>query len=436
MTGAVMASLTLPADVRSVGRAREMMREVLKAASAHELLDAAEVAISEVVTNAVVHAGTEIEVRICAAERALRVEVDDRSRRLPVLRTWSTTAGTGRGMHILGESTDRWDVDPAPHGKTVWFEIGQLEESSGGPSAARPDPEDAVAEEAVQVTLLDVPLLMHRAWQEHAATLLREYLLYALEEDMGALDDHAAASDALSILDEQLPAPAMPDDPAALMASSVEPEVTATEVVLQIPRTSVANVAVLDHVLSRAVIAANEERLLVPATQPEIVEMRQWLCREVAAQAAGTASPRPWRPSPGARAEINDEVLARIHCELASSTEPLIATDERYVIVAVTPPAVRFLGYQHESDLLGRRILVVIPERYHQAHIAGTTFHATNGRDVLLDRWITAPMVRADRSEVPVHLRVEPRVLDDDRRIFVATLKTHRLGSTGAGPSR
>lgn len=426
MTGPVVASLTLPADVRSVGRAREMMREVLKAVSADELLEAAEVAISEVVTNAVVHAGTEIEVRIRAAERALRVEVDDRSSRLPVLRTWSTTAGTGRGLHIIGESTDRWAVDPAPHGKTVWFEIGQLEETSGAPSSPR-RPDDAVAEEVLQVTLLDVPLLMHRAWQEHAATLLREYLLYALEEDSGALDDHAAASDALSILHEYLPAPTLPNDTATLMASSVEPGITAAEVVLRIPKTSVAKFAVLDDVLSRAVIAANEGCLLVPATQPEIAEMRQWLCREVAAQAEGTTRPRPWRPSPDVSAAIDDDLLARIHGEFASLTDALIATDERYVIVAVTPPAVRFLGYQDESGLLGRRILVVIPNRYHQAHIAGTTFHATNGRHALLDRWITAPILRADGSEVPVDLHVEPRLLDDDRRIFVATLKTRLM---------
>ncbi|KAA1426600.1 PAS domain S-box protein [Nocardioides antri] len=401
------------------------MREVLKAASAPDLLEAAELAISELVTNAVVHAGSEIKVRIRAAEQALRVEIDDCSARLPVLRTWSTTSGTGRGLHIVDQSTDRWDADLAPHGKTVWFEIGQPGEASAGrASASHVDPEDPERENVVLVTLLDVPLLMHRAWQEHAATLLREYLLYALDEDLGALDDHAAASDAMSILDEQIPAPTLPDDPEALMESSVEPGVTAADVVLRLPQASVANIAVLDDVLSRARTAASEGLLLVPATQPEIAEMRQWLCREVATQAAGTAHPRPWRASSDVRAVIGDEMLTRSHRELASSTEPLIATDERYVIVAATPSVVRFLGYQDESELLGRRILVVIPERYHQAHIAGTTFHATNGRDVLLDRWITVPMVRADGSEAPVELHVESRLLDDDHRIFVATLRT------------
>lgn len=394
----------------------------MNAVRAHDLLDAAELAISELVTNAVVHAGTEIAVRIRAVERALRVEIEDGSTRLPVLRDWSASSGTGRGLHIVNESADRWDVEPAVHGKTVWFEIGRFgDDAAAFPAAATGTV--TVPEDVVEVTLLDVPLLMHRAWQEHAATLLRDYLLHALDEDPGALDEHAAASDALGILGEQMPVPTMPADPDALMASSVEPGVTAEQVVLRIPRASVAHIAVLDDVLARAAEAAEQGYLLVPPTQPEIQEMRHWLCGQVAEQAAGTGAPRPWRASLDVRAALDGPESGGNHRELGSAEEPQVVTDQRYVIVAATAAAVRFLGYRDQNELLGRRILVVIPARYHQAHIAGTTFHVIDERDVLLNRWITVPVVRADGAEVPVDLRVEPRRLDDDSRIYIATFR-------------
>lgn len=93
------------------------------------------------------------------------------------------------------------------------------------------------------------------------------------------------------------------------------------------------------------------------------------------------------------------------------------------MIVAVSATAATFLGYRSPDELVGRRVIVVVPERYHQAHIAGTTLHATNGRDQLLDVPLTVPVVRADGTEVHVELRVVPRRLDDEHRVFVATLR-------------
>ena len=420
LTHRAVASVRLPPDVRSVGQARAAVAEMLHGAWAADLLDRAQLAVSELVTNAVVHAGTELELRILTENNAVRVELADGSVHLPTPRAWSTTAGTGRGLHILDELVDRWDVEPAPDGKTVWFEIGQIFE----PRTPREHIESTPHEDVVNVALLNVPLLMHWAWQEHAASLLREFLLYSLEDDPTALIRHAAASDALSVLQEQLPVPDLPADPDALMASSVEPDVTSEEETLQLRKVSVPHFAVLDDLLARAVSAAKDGHLLGSPTQPEIAEMRRWLCSEVAAQSSGAVSPQPWRPRNDVRVVVDEgPARARGPRALAASGDPLIAMDPAGVIVAVTPPLVRFLGYRQEDDLLGRRILVVIPARYHQAHIAGTTLHDTNGRDALLGRWIKAPVVRADGTETPVEFRVEPKRTEEDRRIFVATFR-------------
>jgi PAS domain S-box-containing protein len=276
---------------------------------------------------------------------------------------------------------------------------------------------------AVRVTLRDVPLLMHWAWQEHAHSLLREYLLFALDTEPAVVERHAEASEALSLLHEQLPRPELPDDPDALLADTLEPGVTAGEVVVEVPARSVRHFATLDDVLGRAVDEADAGRFLGPPTQPEISEMRAWFCEEVARQASGAAAPRPWRARSDARATVADGgLLLERYAELTGSDGDVLVTNEASVIVAVSPTVAAFLGYRDASDLVGRRVIAVVPPRYHQAHIAGTTLNATNGRDTLLGVRLTVPVVRADGAEVPVGLCVTPRILDGTR-VFVADLE-------------
>lgn len=411
--------MDLPPEARSVSLARRRLRDLLDDAPATGYADAALLALSEVVTNAVVHTGAQVHVEVWAAEHALRIEVADGNPHLPTQRHYAVTAGTGRGLHLLESTVDRWGASATDPGKVVWFEFG--EPSWPAAEAEEPRPPAAPDDASVTVTLLNVPLLMHWAWQEHAQALLREYLLFALDTDPGVIDVHAAAGDALTLLHEQLPVPRLPDDPGALLAGSLEPGVTAQRLELLVPRSAVAHFATLDEALGRAGTAAQDGSFLGPPTQPEISEFRSWLCAEVVRQAAAPGDPRPWAPRTGVHEPLADEgVLRERYRELLDDDASLLAVDEASIIVAVSAPVVEFLGYRSESDLLGRRVIVVVPHRYHQAHIAGTTLNATNGRDVLLDVPVTVPVVRADGSEVMVEMRVVPQRLDHHHRVFVA----------------
>jgi PAS domain S-box-containing protein len=352
------------------------------------------------------------------------VEVEDGAAHLPTRRNFPDTAGTGRGLRLIEEVTDRWGVIARDPGKTVWFEIGEASpRTDGGETSAASVPLTHADEGSASVTLRQMPLLMHVAWQEHAATLLRELLLHSIEEE-GTFDHHAQASDALAVLAEQVPVPHLSDEPDALMDEAVEPDVTAEELVLQIPIGSVAHFHTLDVLLARAIREARAGRFLSPPTQPEIDEMRQWLCREVARQAAGDTTATPWVARADVRATLADQAqLTARYEELAKDDEALLATDEASIIVAASRGALEILGYSRADQLLGRRVIVVVPARFHQAHIAGTTLHATNGRDTLLNLPITVPMVRADGTEVTVELEVRPQRVDDERRVFVARLR-------------
>jgi PAS domain S-box-containing protein len=414
----------LDADPRNVGRARKMLRDVVLGSGAEHLLESATLLLSETVTNAFVHVGGEVLVRVVSADDALRVEVADRGEHVPARRHYAETAGTGRGLQLMDELADRWGTDARSPGKTVWFELGTIDAggvmATGAGDGLPPEP-IAAPTGTCQVTLRHVPLLMHVAWQEHAATLLREYLLHMLAEDDEILDKHAHASEAMRLLEDQLPAPELSDAADALMADAIEPQVTAEEVVLRLPVASIRHFGTLDVLLRGAIAETRAGRFLSPPTQPEIDEMRQWICSEVARQAGGDTTATPWLARTDVRATLADQAaLAATYSDLAAVDEPLLATDGASIIVAVSQPALDLLGYQHVDDLLGRRVIVVVPARFHQAHIAGTTLHATNGRDNLLGVPIEVPMVRADGTEVPVRLEVRSERLDLERRVFVA----------------
>jgi len=413
----------LPALPSSAGEARRLLRDALPGESSEEAVDAAALALSEIVTNALVHAGTPMRLRVILAPSAVRVELADGSVHLPLPRDYSQAAGTGRGLHLVTEVVDQWGAHHDDYGKVVWFEItdplpppGQPGATPQVPSARRP-----TSRSNVRVELTNVPLLMHAAWQEHAAGLLRELLLTRLEEDASAIDEHAAASAAMSVLFEHVPAPELDEDPDAIMATAVEPGVSAEQVVLELTPEAAADFDVLDELLQIAVRQAEQGGLLSPPTQPEIGELRRWLCAQVRQQSAG-GTPEAWvapignPPPPDPRTFHWDPVSVN------SSTRALVAADDTDQIVAVSPAALSLLGYDDPRDLVGSRLICIIPTRYHQAHIAGLTLHLASGRGPLLGSRVAVPILRADRTEQVLDLKIEARHLPDGRAVFVAEL--------------
>jgi anti-sigma regulatory factor (Ser/Thr protein kinase) len=80
-------------------------------------------AVSEIVTNAILHARTPFQVKVRVTPESIRVAVTDASITLPRPRSYDSTQATGRGLHIVDAMADRWGVSPEADGKTVWFEM-------------------------------------------------------------------------------------------------------------------------------------------------------------------------------------------------------------------------------------------------------------------------------------------------------------------------
>ena len=411
--------LELPAVATSASEARKILRDALSGAESDDAVDAAQVAISEIVTNALVHAGTAMRLRVLLQGSGLRVELSDGSPHLPHRRDYSSVAATGRGLHMVAEMVDRWGAYPDGRGKVVWFEIVDDAQDTGNvpgqvPDTALPDPD-----RSVEVELVNVPLLMHAAWQEHAAALLREMMLIRLDEDLSALEQHAGASDALSVLFEQVPVPDLGEDADAIMDSATEPGVSMSRLVLRVPRSSLPHFDLLDSMLEDAVALSDLGELLSPPTQPEIRVMRQWICEQVRTQVAGRSG-LAWLSPTHAQPPRTPVPLDWDPAEVNGSDRALLTADDANLIIAASPSALAALGYTELDQLVGQRLISIIPLRYHQAHIAGFTLHLVNGRSPLLGHRVTVPVVRADGTEADAELQLDATPLPSGRRVFTA----------------
>lgn len=115
----------LPPVADSVRTARAAVGEALREAGYRGDVDLALLLTSEVVTNAVRHAGTHITltVRAKADEAQVRV-LDTDPAHLPVLRPVDDQRDPGgRGLHLLDRMSRDWGVDTDSLSKTVWFTV-------------------------------------------------------------------------------------------------------------------------------------------------------------------------------------------------------------------------------------------------------------------------------------------------------------------------
>lgn len=120
--GRIPSSLRLDPSPQASARARRYVREVLTALGVTSLSDAAELGVSELVTNAYLHTGTTITVAVSVRSSGrVRIEVGDDSRQRPELRPADPTRTTGRGLALLS-AYGSWGVTSRRGGKTVWFE--------------------------------------------------------------------------------------------------------------------------------------------------------------------------------------------------------------------------------------------------------------------------------------------------------------------------
>jgi len=328
-------------------RARAMAVEAARAAGRPDLADDAALVITELVTNAVLHANGYVGADVRPTPDGLRIEVSDASPLPPVMGRESDEALTGRGLYMVSALAARWGVEPRPNGKVVWAEItGQSRpgRTAAASTAADVDPlaewEAAAAanETLFHVELGDVPTDLLLAAKAHVENVAREFALAQagaesgitegfpeyLESALQALDDFAGARQ--SIKRQALAAAERADVKTRLGLDLPASGAEAAERYL----------AALDEVDAYCRAA----RLLTLETPPQHRVFRQWYIGELVAQLRAAAAGERPPPAQAFESRLLDELASLAANQRGSERDARMYAVSAALAAAETPESV------------------------------------------------------------------------------------------------
>ena len=124
--------LVLVPETRAPGTARHFVDETLRRWDCADALDTIKLLVSELVTNAVLHARSESEVAVLLHRDTIRVEVADGSGEPPQPRAATAKEVSGRGLELVRKLSTAWGVRASERGKVVWFEVPRLDAAGDG----------------------------------------------------------------------------------------------------------------------------------------------------------------------------------------------------------------------------------------------------------------------------------------------------------------
>lgn len=447
--------LHLEPEPRSPQRARRFLRALLAEAGRERWQDAAELAVTEVVTNAVLHAHTPLEVRARVQPGELRVEVLDTDPRLPRAASHGAPAlrgdaTTGRGLDLVAAVSADSGVQPVlTGGKVVWFVVRDPDADAGVDDLLDRWDVDLDVELAApagqlrRVMLRAMPPALWQAASDHHDALLREYLLYTAGTAGGSPGERVTVAERTwSWMTGALPAPGAvePHDARVLRSAPVpqdvephdarvlQPAPQPRDVELRVPPDAEQEVRQLQDVLDDAERLAGAGLLLAQPGLPEVVALRDWACEQVVVQlAAGAGSPWPGADQPRFTVDGRDrartaplpEAARRVLDGVRASDRGVVAADGANRIVAVSRPLADALGWAPD-DLVGRRVVTLVPPSFREAHLAGVSRHLTTGTMRILGQQLHMPVLHADGHTVSCSFVLQHEAPQDGGRLYLA----------------
>lgn len=296
------ARVELAPEPRSATRARSWMRRVLDEIDRPELAESASVAVSELVTNGILHAQTSISLGVQTFGPRVVITVTDRT---PVPSHTRLSPGAprddettvGRGLRIVRAYAIDWGVTSSQHGKSIWFVPSDSPHSVdpasfpeidllGGEESSEPTIEGPRA----QVRMLDAPVVLMRHFQDRWNELLREMQLISLGETS---DLQSLAQELTALVPITRATRWMVPDSLAEFAESAVNGVDHLDLVLDVPRAAEPAYTRLLEITR----ALNEPRyrdlLLYMSEGDQARQLMEWWFGGIARQLAGQ-TPEQW----------------------------------------------------------------------------------------------------------------------------------------------
>jgi anti-sigma regulatory factor (Ser/Thr protein kinase) len=293
--------------------ARRWVSQLCEEIGRPELEECAQLGVSELVTNALLHGEPPITVRMRGTVEHPRVEVRDSSVEPPILpdqpldrpETDDLLLTFGRGLSIVARCCDAWGAEVEDDGKIVWFApAADFADDEGVPGTItgvdHARLQTVPTRDRVRVTILDVPLALFIGFQHHFRELRREVRLLALAHE----SDYPWAkslSDLFGSLDRQLRDGIGVEQIDAALAAGEK----STDLVVHMPRATASTLVRFVELLDLADEFCREERLLSLARSAEQRQFQVWFLTEFVRQANGE-QPVSWdvARSGGRRADV------------------------------------------------------------------------------------------------------------------------------------
>jgi anti-sigma regulatory factor (Ser/Thr protein kinase) len=288
---------------RGAAQARQWVADVCAEIGRDELRENAELAMSEVVTNAILHGQGPVTVRLRGTHLHPRVEVRDASPEPPALTSDDMIPDFidelptfGRGLAIVASFSEAWGAERDGEGKLVWFVPAAAPPDEPAPGVVLgwdDDPEEPsfADEETITVHLLEVPVDLMQGTLAHSAELRRELRLLAVAHQA----TYPVASD-LSAYFSALSRDFRGQFGGGALVDAIQAGRATADIDVIAPVDAADRFARLLELYDLADAFCRNERLLTLARSPEQVEFQTWLFGEFVRQGR-TEDPRPWPSS-------------------------------------------------------------------------------------------------------------------------------------------
>lgn len=297
-------ALALGPGPRSVQDSRRWVIATCHDIGRDDLIECAELGVSELVTNALLHATAPLSVRVRGTREHPRVEVRDGALDLPHLPEAETDEADllltfGRGLSIVARCSTAWGVEVEEDGKVVWFNPadqagdqmveGVITGVPEQPAAVPPSPDE------MRIDIKGVPLQTFIEFQRHYRELRREVRLLALAHEA----EYPLASD-LSHLFGSLERDLREGIGTEQIDAARSSGVATTDLHVAMPRQTAATIGRFIELLDLADAFCREERLLSLARTPEQQRFQGWFLNEFVRQEKGQP-PLAWQDAPVSR---------------------------------------------------------------------------------------------------------------------------------------
>ncbi len=291
------SELTLASSPRAAADARRWVGDICQRLDRHDLVECAELGVSELVANAIIHGSAPYKVRVRGTASHPRIEVVDGSTNPPVppgpvaeddldiLLTF------GRGLAMVAQCAVAWGATIEADGKIVWFEPApDMREEAGAEwvvdlhDQQAPEP---LSEAALQVRLIDLDVPLYVSLARQYAELRRELRLLSLSHQ----SDYPLAGDLTSMF-----ASFERQFPDAFRQQIQQAEVRGVpriDVTFPMVREASPIFVTMTEMFDVADAFCRAERLLSIARTPAQRTFHNWMLGELIDQLAGSEA-RPW----------------------------------------------------------------------------------------------------------------------------------------------